>query len=217
MLWVPWVLSNVDRPSRCQASHCRAHVVRAPQDQQRHRQLLTRHPVFQVKRPESRHQTWLWSRFFSYMGLTWVHLGPPRSTWVTHGVEAVQPPPVSTGQDMPQLNVREKLTQAQKEAIVESISRLLNHSEIFHSIPAPWWIKFAELSPRSIYFLFMRISAIKKRRCGYYYLLPRRTDYVQVALNHECFVSHFCEKKVCPHTLEVKEMFKRFNQDQEAF
>ena len=65
------------------------------------------------------------------------HLGPPRSTWVTHGVEAVQPPPVSTGQDMPQLNVREKLTQAQKEAIVESISRLLNHSEIFHSIPAP--------------------------------------------------------------------------------
>ena len=58
------VLSNVDRPSRCQASHCRAHVVRAPQDQQRHRQLLTRHPVFQVKRPESRHQTWLWSRFF---------------------------------------------------------------------------------------------------------------------------------------------------------
>ena len=109
------VLSNVDRPSRCQASHCRAHVVRAPQDQQRHRQLLTRHPVFQVKRPESRHQTWLWSRFFSYMGLTWVHLGPPRSTWVTHGVEAVQPPPVSTEQDMPQLNVREKLTQAQKE------------------------------------------------------------------------------------------------------
>ena len=82
------------------------------------------------------------------LGSTWVHLGPPRSTWVTHGVEAVQP--VSTGQDMPQLNVREKLTQAQKERIVESISRLLNHSEIFHSIPAPWWIKFAEQSPRSI-------------------------------------------------------------------
>ena len=128
--------------------------------------------------------------------LTWVHLSPPGSTWVTHGVEAVQPPPVSTGQDMPQLNVREKLTQAQKE----SISRLLNHSEIFHSIPAPWWIKFAELSPRSIYFLFMRISAIKKRRSACYYLLPRRTDYVQVALNHECFVSHFGEKKSV-HTL----------------
>ena len=71
----------MDRPSRCQASHCRAHVVRAPQDQQRHRQLLTRHPVFQV----NRHQTWPWSRFFSYMGLTWVHLGPPRSTWVHLG------------------------------------------------------------------------------------------------------------------------------------